>query len=648
METLKTQLPRWLVSHDLPMDKAFRCLNPNHPDRHPSMRYDRRRNTVHCFACGCTYDLIDLIGIEYNLETFPERLAKARELYGSQTLPTVQVKVPVKNKKKEDFSSYREGKGCFAPFFAARGLSEQTVMRYGLRAEKGYAVLPVFEQGRCVSVCRRALDEDAAVRYRNSVGEMRLWNADVVTQSQVIFVTEGIFDALSLIECGVQAVALCGAANDRRLAAHLMSMEDDQKPALIAAGDGDDAGQRLNARLQAVAKEQGLAFAVLAIPEGCKDANEWLLADRNGLAAACKELEGDVLSQTAAQKTQMSTESTESGQILSVTQFWGEDVDDVHQSEGAVKMNETAVLEDAFFAFLARRRELPVLSTGIGGLDALLGGGVPAGLTVLGAKSSVGKTTLMLQLADRFAAQGREVLFFTVEMSRFELLAKSLARLAQRKGATETTVDILNGRVGESRLRQLLVEYRASTGSRVHFVEPDEPLTPSRMLRITKEFAQEQGRAPVILLDYLQLLAPERPTGTEKQKIDECVAALKQLARRYDTAVIAASSFNRDAYDGAADMKSFKESGLVEYSADLLLAMQQRDAAAQRGAKANTSVVRKGMEERRKLELLVLKNRFGAAGVAAPLDYLPAAERFCEPEPDRGEQSVTPARRILR
>ena len=58
------------------------------------------------------------------------------------------------------------------------------------------------------------------------------------------------------------------------------------------------------------------------------------------------------------------------------------------------------------------------MSTGIAGLDKALDGGLHAGLTVLGAVSSMGKTSLMLQMADTLAAAGRNVLFITIEMSR--------------------------------------------------------------------------------------------------------------------------------------------------------------------------------------------------------------------------------------
>ena len=48
-------------------ERAFRCLNPDHEDRHPSMRYLSRANVVKCFACGWTGDVFDVVGAVYGL-----------------------------------------------------------------------------------------------------------------------------------------------------------------------------------------------------------------------------------------------------------------------------------------------------------------------------------------------------------------------------------------------------------------------------------------------------------------------------------------------------------------------------------------------------------------------------------------------------
>ena len=167
-------------------------------------------------------------------------------------------------------------------------------------------------------------------------------------------------------------------------------------------------------------------------------------------------------------------------------------------------------------------------------------------------------------------------------------------------------------------MRGLISAYRQKTGGRVELWEPDAPLTPAFLDEKVSAFCA-QHESPVLFLDYLQLVAPARAGMTEKQTADAAVAMLKQLARRYDMPVMAASSLNREAYrPGSAEpgLSAFKESGSVEYSADLLLLLLKYRTEADKEPKAGP----------RRLALTILKNRFGATGESIPLDYEPEKE----------------------
>lgn len=567
-KTLKSCLPQWLREHGLPLHKPFACLNPAHQDAHPSMGYNEKNQTVHCFACGATYDVFDLVGQEENLTDFPSKMKAVNRRYGGGEV------IRVTAKPAQAFP-YKERAGRPDPYFTGRGLSDETVRRFGLVVENGYAVLPVFAEGVCRSVCRRAIDPAVEPRYQNSRGAMQLWNSAAMDRAagEALFVTEGIFDALSLEELGFPAVALCGAANTGKLVQKI----DEYVPVawperVILAGDSDAAGQGMNEKLRELLTARGIACAVLALPEVCKDVNEALVQNRDALQAACKAA-------AAAQEVQ-----------------------------------QQPTLEDEFLAYLGRRGGSAVMSTGIAGLDKALDGGLHAGLTVLGAVSSIGKTSLMLQMADTLAAAGRNVLFITIEMSRMELIAKSAVR-----GTRERARPLLDGRLPENKVRSLISAYRQKTGGRVELWEPDAPLTPDFLDEKVSAFCA-QHESPVLFLDYLQLVAPARTGMTEKQTADAAVAMLKQLARRYDMPVMAASSLNREAYrPGSAEpgMSAFKESGSVEYSADLLLVLKYR-----------TDADRENKTAPRHLALTILKNRFGATGESVPLDYEPEKELF--------------------
>lgn len=565
-KTLKNCLPQWLREHGLPLHKPFACLNPAHRDTHPSMGYNEKNQTVHCFACGATYDVFDLVGQEEGLTDFPSKMKAVNRRYGGGEVIRVMA-------KPTQVFPYKERAGSPDPYFTGRGLSDETVRRFGLVVENGYAVLPVFAEGVCRSVCRRAIDPAVEPRYKNSRGAMQLWNSAAMERAsgEALFVTEGIFDALSLEELGFPAVALCGAANTGRLMQALDARE--AKPErVILAGDSDAAGQGMNGKLREQMTARGIACAVLALPDGCKDVNEALVKKRDALQATCE----------AATEPQTAQEQT--------------------------------TLEDEFLAYLSRRGGAAVMSTGIAGLDKVLDGGLHAGLTVLGAVSSMGKTSLMLQMADTLAAAERNVLFITIEMSRMELIAKSAVR-----GTQERARSLLDGKLPEEKVRTLISAYRQKTGGRVELWEPAAPLTPAFLDEKVSAFCESHA-APVLFLDYLQLVAPARAGMTEKQTADAAVAMLKQLARRYDMPIVAASSLNREAYrPGSVEpgMSAFKESGSVEYSADVLLVLKYRTAADKENETGP-----------RRLALTVLKNRFGATGESVPLDYEPERELF--------------------
>ena len=551
-KTLKSCLPQWLREHGLPLHKPFACLNPAHQDAHPSMGYNEKNQTVHCFACGVTYDIFDLVGQEENLTDFPSKMKAVNRRYGGGEV------IRVTAKPTQAFP-YKERAGRPDPYFTGRGLSDETVRRFGLVVENGYAVLPVFAEGVCRSVCRRAIDPAVEPRYKNSRGAMQIWNSAAMERAagKALFVTEGIFDALSLEELGFPAVALCGAANTGRLM-QALDVRKAKPERVILAGDSDAAGQGMNEKLREQLTARGIACTVLALPDA--------------LQAACEAA-------TAPQKAQ-----------------------------------KQPTLEDEFLAYLGRRGGAAVMSTGIAGLDKALDGGLHAGLTVLGAVSSMGKTSLMLQMADTLAAAERNVLFITIEMSRMELIAKSAVR-----GTRERARSLLDGRLPENKVRSLISAYRQKTGGRVELWEPDAPLTPAFLDEKVSAFC-EQHESPVLFLDYLQLVAPARAGMTEKQTADAAVAMLKQLARRYDMPVVAASSLNREAYrPGSAEpgLSAFKESGSVEYSADLLLVLKYR-----------TDADRESKTAPRHLALTILKNRFGATGESIPLDYEPEKELF--------------------
>jgi len=81
-ESAKRQLESYLQGRGINTKKPFRCLNPSHEDKNPSMSSDSNRDRVHCFGCGADYDILALIAIEYNIHDDKEMLSKTYEVLG--------------------------------------------------------------------------------------------------------------------------------------------------------------------------------------------------------------------------------------------------------------------------------------------------------------------------------------------------------------------------------------------------------------------------------------------------------------------------------------------------------------------------------------------------------------------------------------
>lgn len=610
-EELKKHLPLWLKEHGCSLNKNFRCFNPEHEDKHPSMHYFPQTETVHCFACGVTYDIFHLVGQEEHIPDFPSQLKRVQERYGFSQREPSSFLGEKKETDEQSISLFVEQHRTNQPpelfeWFSTRGIPEQAVKAADIFLFEGRAVFPVSRHGTWVSWCGRALQDGVTPRYRNSAGKMGIWGVDALFSQtgQPIAVCEGILDAMSLQVCGCKAVALCGAGNTGRLIQELQNLPGSLPP-LIFAGDDDEAGREMCRQLKAWMTEAGGVCTCLALPDGCKDVNEaWVRAPQQlqaALSAARQELA-----------------------LLP------------HEGKTDACPSMAALSED-FLSYLSRCQQTGVLSSGLAELDELLGGGLFPGLYVLGAPSSLGKTTLLLQMADEIAASGRDVLFFSLEMSRWELLAKSLCRTAAPQMAL-CARQLLRGEIPSSQLKRLLEAYNRRSGERIFISAEQEALTPEMLKEKALRHREQHGRAPVVVVDYLQILAPSDARSSDKQNVDRAVVALKALSRELEIPVLVASSFNREAYTKEVSMEAFKESGAVEYAADVLLALQM-SAAGEKDFDLN----REKMADPRRVDVVLLKNRSGVPYGKVPLLYYSAENRFIA-----AKEPVSPARQSVR
>lgn len=283
----------------------------------------------------------------------------------------------------------------------------------------------------------------------------------------------------------------------------------------------------------------------------------------------------------------------------------------------------------------------PAISTGFPQLDSALGGGLYPGLYTIGAISSLGKTTLMCQIADQIAVGGRDVLIFSLEMGEDEIIAKSISRLSavyknlegKNPGnvnvpRTVTVRELLNnpGIKGEKALLDHLFGAYRRAGNHIYIYEGKGDISVKDVYNIVEEHIQRMNRNPVVVIDYIQILAPyDAKFSTDKQHIDKTILELKRLSRDFDLTVIGISSLNRMSYNDKVSMSAYKESGAIEYSSDVLIGLQLLGVG-----EPGFDVEQAKQQDPRKIELVVLKNRNGLIGPMSPMYFYPRWNYFTE------------------
>lgn len=75
------KLEDYLLKKGIDTLRNFPCLNPEHVDSGNTMSFDNQNHVVHCFVCNKSYNIFDLISLDYKLENFLDQLNKLKEIY---------------------------------------------------------------------------------------------------------------------------------------------------------------------------------------------------------------------------------------------------------------------------------------------------------------------------------------------------------------------------------------------------------------------------------------------------------------------------------------------------------------------------------------------------------------------------------------
>ena len=453
----------------------------------------------------------------------------------------------------------------------------------------------------------------------------------------VLYVVEGLMDAWAVEAAGDGGrgwpVPLGGTSNARRVATQIA--DQGYKGVVVLMCDNDAAGIDASDTMAEILSSKGIRWAMWPWSDGEHDpADSWRDTGRNFGAFAVMLREWSDGGAEEAYRARVAAEAAE--------------------RSASCLTNPLDVLERIYSGDAA----LDPVRTRIDGLDRILGGGLmPGSVTVIGASSSSGKTTMTLQVCNAIAESGMPCLFVTIEMTPEELVSKSIAWASSKLTGIKcgrnaiTAIGMRNNLIRSmwtldqhAHMMEAAEWYTANVANNVRFMHAEgcRP-TVDDIWSAAELMGVERGRVPAVFIDYLQVLGcPEGSEGKETRlAVDDNMIALRNMAQSLKTPVWVVSSVGRSAYYGAVGMDSYKESGGVEFSSDVALGLQVRDMAeATEAGRSEAMMKAKGkahdMAEREKsqrnVELTVLKNRYGRVSPlhGVPLVYCCETDRFIE------------------
>lgn len=255
------------------------------------------------------------------------------------------------------------------------------------------------------------------------------------------------------------------------------------------------------------------------------------------------------------------------------------------------------------------------LASGYYQLDELTSGFQNGELVILAARPSMGKTSILLNMAEHMAVvDGVPVAFFSMEMSKEQLAQRVLGSHAKfnlrrmRRGMISaedwTTLQTAAGDLESAPL----------------YIDDSPMLTPLR-LRAKARRLKTGHDVKCIFIDYLQLMTYSGRANSRYEQITEISRSIKALARELNIPVIAAAQLNRGPTDRPGHrprMSDLRESGSLEQDADVVALLHCEDYFHQGEEDYSPTGI---------TELIVAKQRNGPVGLIR-LTFLKDCTRF--------------------
>ena len=475
-----------------------------------------------CFACDRGGDTLDLIGYVEDISDYKTKIARAGELFNldieapaEYQNQDTQTNMHTDTKTETNYIDFykQANKNIQATNYPEkRGLSKAILDRFNIGYVENWKhpnahenvptsprlIIPVTPTSYLARDTRENIPDYQERYAKTKVGGSDIFNgrAFIEDLNKPIFIVEGEIDALSIMEVGGVAVGLGSTSNAKKLL-EILEGKKLERP-LILALDNDSAGRRAQDELAKLLQDKKIPYITAELTtKDVKDPNEMLVKNRETFKARVEEAIKD-------------------------------------DKEKYLETSTDNYIQD-FLDGIADSVNTPYIPTGFKGIDEALDGGLYEGLYIVGAISSLGKTTLVTQIADQVASKGHDVLIFSLEMARSELMAKSISRhtvieVLDKGGDMKNAKTVRGITAGvryanyndtEKELIKNAVTAYSDYAKHIYITEGVGDLGAQQIRETVEKHTRYTGNTPLVIIDYLQILAPYNERATDKQNTDK-------------------------------------------------------------------------------------------------------------------------------
>lgn len=284
-----------------------------------------------------------------------------------------------------------------------------------------------------------------------------------------------------------------------------------------------------------------------------------------------------------------------------------------HQVLSGRDMSALLVSEIQRLAQLEKERKGPVLTgipTGYPSLDRAINGLNKSEFIILAARTSLGKTTLAINIASHIALHlKRPVGYFSLEMPWM--------KLGMRIIASEARVDLARLQRGLIRPSDHAnIAHAVSLLYEAPFYVDDTPHMSLLDLRAQARRMVNQYKVEVLFIDYISIIGFEDKSLPRHEQVAEISRSLMSLSRELEVPVVALSQVTRESEGKRPGLHNIRESGSLEQDADIILFLHRQ-----------REFEREDQTGPIPTELIVAKNRQGETTVI-PMMFIGNQTRF--------------------